>query len=84
MSDLGETFKALREESSEKRHRNLEESLALLTARGIEFKMLTDYHVRVGNYDFWPSTGMWSDCRNKRSTGRGVLGLLIKLEKERK
>jgi hypothetical protein len=79
MSDLGDTFKAWREEKQEKRASNLASSLELLKARGHQFTVLSEHHFRIGDFDFWPSTGKYLNRTTKRF-GRGVLGLLAKLE----
>jgi hypothetical protein len=79
-SELGETFRAMREDSQRRRAANLEHGLFTLRARGHAYTMFSGTHVRVGDYDYWPSTGLWIHVTNRRSRGRGILGLLCKLE----
>lgn len=80
MSDLGETFAALREHNLAKKQRNSEKSRELLTKYGVEFKELSSTHLRVGGYDFWPSTGLWIHTKTK-FRGRGIFRLLTLLGK---
>lgn len=79
MSDLGETFKAWREEKQKKRADNLVSSIKLMKNRGHEVEQLNEYHFRIGDFDFWPSTGKYFNRKTKRF-GRGVLNLLCRLE----
>lgn len=77
MSDweYAEAFKALKEEGRKKRASNLANSLSILTAMGITFKLLSPTHVRVGAFDFWPSTGLFMNTKTKKR-GRGVHNLI--------
>lgn len=79
MSELGDTFKAMREENQAKRASNLAHSVEALKACGINFKTLSEHHFRIGEFDFWPSTGKWINTRTKRH-GRGLVSLLSKIE----
>ncbi len=76
-----EIWGAMREESRQRKASNLERSTELLKQRGIEFKALSSYHYRVGEYDFWASTGMFMHRATKKK-GRGVFNL-IKLCEEK-
>lgn len=80
MSDweYAEAFKALREEGRKKRAGNRLSSLEILTREGVEHRLLSHDHVRVGDYDFWPSTGLFIHLKTKRR-GRGVFNLLRKV-----
>lgn len=77
MSDLGDLFKALKEDSKAKKLDNVKASMALLVDAGIEYQVLSHNgpHLRVGKYDFWPSTGVWID-RESRRKYRGVSNLI--------
>ena len=80
MSDLGETFQALREMSQQKRAVNRKESVKLLTKRGIAFVVKNNgAHLivkgRRADIDFWPGTGLWIE-RDTGTTGRGVQKLI--------
>lgn len=77
MSDweYAEAFKALKEEGQKKRASNLANSLNLLASMGITFKLLSSTHARVGEYDFWPSTGLFIHTKTKKR-GRGVQNLI--------
>ncbi len=79
MSDIGEIFSEMREIGKERRRHNLSSSIQILKERGIEFITLSDIHLRIGDYDFWPSTGkFWNRKTNKY--GRGVFNLLNKIK----
>lgn len=81
MSDweYAEAFKAMREEGRKKRASNLENSLSMLGAMGILFSQLSPTHLRVGQYDFWPSTGLFIHTKTKQK-GRGIRNLLKKVK----
>lgn len=81
MSDweYAEAFKALKEEGKIKRASNLANSLNLLTAMGITFRILSPTHVRVGEFDFWPSTGLFIHTKTKQR-GRGVRNLIRRVK----
>jgi hypothetical protein len=79
MSELGETYKALKEHSQEKRASNREQSAQYLTNAGIPFTSNNHgAHLIVEGkdcfIDFWPGTGKWIS-RNKE-TGFGVRNLV--------
>lgn len=77
MSELGETYEALRGLSQKKRARNRELSSALLKSKGITFTSHNNgAHLIVdGTIDFWPGTGKWKS-RDGLYSGRGVKKLL--------
>ncbi|CAB4149906.1 hypothetical protein UFOVP558_47 [uncultured Caudovirales phage] len=77
MSELGETFAAWREHKKEKKKSNLHKSLFILDQAGIPYRMLSDTHYRVGEWDFWPSTGLFINTRTKKRA-RGVFNLIKK------
>lgn len=79
MSELSEDFKALREHGREKRASNMEKSVAVLNHSGVAFEFLSPTHLRIGDYDFWPSTGLFIN-RKTQKRGRGVFRLLEKVK----
>ncbi len=66
-----------KEVSKQKKKENREKSLAILRKRNIPFITLSEGagHYRIGDYDFWPSTGKIYD-RKKGKAYRGVFTLL--------
>ncbi len=79
MSDLGETFKAMREESQTRRAENKIRGLRELDEAGIPYQVFSWDHVLVYGFDYWPSTGLFIDRKTKRR-GRGIRKLLLKIE----
>lgn len=81
MSELGDIFNGWKEEKQKKRASNLVNSLELLNEHGIEPQKLSSSHFRIGEFDFWPSTGKYLN----RKTGRYSRGVrnLIKALSER-
>lgn len=75
MSELGETFQAMREESQERRQSNCIRSLLKLKESNVPFKVLSPEHLRVGDFDYWPTTGLFIHLKTKKR-GRGVHNLL--------
>lgn len=78
MGDMGEIFRDWGEHKKEKKVQNLENGLKILSEKKINFKMLSENHVRVGEFDFWPSTGLFIHRASGRK-GRGVFALLKKI-----
>lgn len=63
MSDLGDTFKAIKAERKLEKARRLEATIPVLNLIGdVDFRILSPYHYRLctdPEIDFWPSTGKW-------------------------
>ena len=76
MSDLSETYKAMREHSQEKRAKNREFAINYLLDNDVDFGTRNGgVHLMVecgvsGIIDFWPGTGKWIERGGK--TGRGI------------
>jgi hypothetical protein len=79
MSELGEIFAAWKEESKRKKLSNAESSRYTLLNSGVKFQDLSDTHLRVGEFDFWPSTGLFIHIKTKKR-GRGVFNLIKKIQ----
>ena len=80
MSEMGETFNALKKMSQEKRASNREESARILAESGVSFMTRNDgaHLIVVGNghtFDFWPGTGLWK-MRGSTKQHRGVRKLV--------
>ena len=76
MGDMGDVFKAMSESGKEKRWKNLESSTQILKEKGIDFQSFNNgIHLKVGSFDFWPSTGKFIS-KDKTITGRGVFNLI--------
>jgi hypothetical protein len=74
-------WKQLKEESKKKRWDNQKKSLEILKENNIPVKMLNEEsaHYRVGQFDFWPTTGKYYNQKTKEK-GRGVFNLIRKLK----
>lgn len=79
MSHNGETSKLYRDwdaEKKAKRAENLSKSTIYLTQHGIKFESLNNgIHLKVKDFDFWPSTGKFINRKTKQN-GRGVFNLV--------
>ena len=82
MSDLGDTFRAWKEEKKSKKKSNVTNAYRILDSKGIEYQILSPNgpHLRIGNYDFWAGTGLFV-CRTGKDRGRGIKNLLRRLDK---
>lgn len=84
MSDMVDAFRAMTEESKERRAKNRDSSAALLRQHSIAFEEKNGgAHLVISDnasltVDFWPGTGKWK-CRGSGQTGRGVFALLKRL-----
>lgn len=68
-----------REEAQQRKEANARNSIRILTEKGVRFrKMPGAMHYRVGDFDFWPSTGLFYNAKTKRK-GRGVFNLLSEI-----
>lgn len=83
MGDMKEYFDALDEEIAKRKASMALRSVLTLQAEGIKFTVLNQDgpHLRIGAFDFWPSTGRFVHRRTKR-WGRALEGLLALLKKE--
>ncbi len=79
MSELGQIFRAVREESQERKASNHIRSIMILDEENVVYKKLSPDHYRVGDWDFWPSTGLFKHLLNGQK-GRGVFNLLRKVK----
>ncbi len=79
MSEIGEIFAALKEEGRIKKQNNLKNSIDILKEQGVLFKRLSETHYRIGDFDFWPSTGKFLN-RKTNKYSRGVFNLLKQLK----
>lgn len=78
MSEIGETFEALKQMQRTKKQMNKVQSLKMLDANSIDYVGLgsDSVHVRVEErFDFWPSTGLFID-KITSQRGRGVKNLI--------
>ena len=80
MSEEGEIWGEIKKERQEKKWQNEKKSLDILREKGIEFEVLSEEsaHYRVGQFDFWPTTGKFYNQRTAEG-GRGVFNLLKRL-----
>jgi len=76
----GEIWDEIHEEERTKKESNLKNSIAILESKGIKYQKFSDYHYRIKNFDFWPSTGKFYNKISKKY-GRGVFNLIYKLER---
>ena len=76
-SEIGETFKALRESSRSRRANNRSKSADMLRAAGVAFVERNGgaHLIVAGRWDAWPGTGLWID-RTTKERGRGVRELI--------
>ena len=81
MSDMGDTFRAMKEHKVEKRASNTIQGKKALIQHGIIFKECNGgAHIVIDEYntgiiDYWPSTGLWIP-RNTKLKKRGIFALL--------
>jgi len=74
-NEEAELWRKHREASQEKKAGNLQNSTQILKDRGVPFKVLSSIHYRVGDWDFWASTGLYIH-RATGKRGRGVFNLI--------
>lgn len=76
-----EMWRLHRLQSKYKKQTNEEKSLQILLDKGICYKILNTSvsHYRVGDYDFWPTTGKFYNQKTGER-GRGVYNLIRKIQ----
>ncbi len=84
MSDMGDDFRALREEGKERRERNREHGPVVLQREGISYvSHNAGAHLVVeSRFDYWPGTGLFID-RITRLQHRGVRALVQRVKDTR-
>ena len=70
-----EEWRQQKELAKKKKKQNIVNSISILNERGIKYIKFSETHYRIGDYDFWPSTGKyWNKKINEK--GRGIFNLL--------
>ena len=78
MGDMAEVFRDMAQYKKEKRAKNTLSSTQILKNNNIKFVSKNNgAHLIVGDYDFYPSTGLFIHRKNKKR-GRGVYNLIKK------
>lgn len=85
MGDMGDTYRAMRQEGQQRRAHNRKCSAEILEQRNVKFESKNGgAHLILkgpkGFIDFWPGTGRWVDRNGKR--GFGIRKLLRHLNVE--
>jgi len=87
--EIGEIYKAIREESQKKREENRQNAPEILMQNEISFMTKNNgAHIVIfslsnperAQYDFWPGTGKYTNRQTQRS-GRGIFNLIKELKK---
>lgn len=79
MGDMGDDFRAWNEDKKAKKRSNKEFSTEALIEKGVKFTSHNSgSHLKIGDVDFWPSTGLI--MRKGQHLGRGFKKLLKIIE----
>jgi len=74
--DIGEMWDDYKRDRQKKKQENEKSSIELLKSQGIDFiKMKGACHYKVGEYDYWASTGKFYNQKTGEK-GRGVKNLI--------
>lgn len=79
MSELGDLYRDWKKEKQAKKSLNSISSEDILIQRKVPFKKFTADHFRVGDFDFWPATGLFINIKTKKR-GRGVFNLIKEIK----
>lgn len=86
MSDMGDAFRAMREDGKTKRAARRQQAARRLLVVGIAFESKNGgAHLIVGrgrDFDFWPGTGKWCNRRASGDHGRGVESLIERVKRD--
>jgi len=77
MSEDSEMWEEIHKENKKRKKENQKNSLKILQEKGITWQLLNDdtCHYRVGEFDYWPTTGKFYNQKTKQK-GRGVFNLI--------
>lgn len=81
MGDMGDLFNDLRDHKKQKKRKNLDYAENVL--QGYEHRQVDEYLFNIGDFDFWPSTGLFKNRVTKKK-GRGINNLLPLIDKFKK
>lgn len=81
MGDMGELFNDLKEFKKKNKLKNLEYAENIMNK--YNHRRVDEYLFNVGDFDFWPSTGLFIN-RITKNKGRGINKLLPLIEKFKK
>ena len=79
-TEEGDVWREIKKINTDKRWSNDKSSIEILKRKKIEYKVLNASlsHYKVGDWDFWATTGKFYNQKTKRK-GRGVFNLLKEL-----
>lgn len=80
MGDLGDYWREAKEEQKEYKWNHYDKVINTFNQEGIDFQNFGNGHLRIGEYDFWATTGTFIH----RSTGKKGKGLEVFLKKIKK
>lgn len=72
---MGDVYRDWNHAKKIKKESNLKASIDILEKCNVPYQKLTDYHLRIGDFDYWPSTGCFIN-RIHKIKNRGVFRLL--------
>ena len=75
MGDMGDIFRAVKQDSKDRKAYNATYGRDKLKENNIAFEELSDSHLKVESFDYWPSTGLFIHKKTKKR-GRGVHNLI--------
>lgn len=75
---MGDLWRDAKEASRKKKFDNVKFAESQLLEAGISFTRFSETHWRVGDFDYWPSTGKFIHIRTKVA-GRGIFNLMNRL-----
>lgn len=81
MGDMGDLFNDLRDHKKQEKRKNLDYAENVL--QGYEHRQVDEYLFKIGDFDFWPSTGLFKNRVTKKK-GRGINNLLPLIDKFKK
>lgn len=88
MGEMGELYRAMKEDSRERKERNRVNALKVLGEENIKYESKNDgVHFVVdgphGLIDYWPTTGKWVERAVAGLAGRGVSSLVNHVKRHR-
>lgn len=77
---MGDIFRDMHKRRKAKRASNSAYTIKYLNKHNIKYKTKNGVHLIVGDYNFWPSTGLFIH-RENGERGRGLMNLLKRLNR---
>lgn len=84
MGEIIEMYQALKEDQKIEKEERLSRNIMILKMAGVNYRLVNEYHLRIGKWNFYPSTGKFNNGFTRDSErGLGIIEFLKIIKHER-